>query len=255
MAQINISCDDRFVREIDRIAAARGERRPALLRKILDEAIEAHDAGRPLFQATDQPRIDGSLNAVAIQLREAVLELDRVQRANLRHEKRMIDLWNGGEEANRIAQQRLSVRLNEIAVSGYAPFVEKVKVIEASVATARADVETSVAAKLGEIDSRLEAIRLLASKPGTVHNLVFGDDRKLSTRFLLWLVVGTSLLSIILFLAVAGQFSSLAVPVAEHLLSRSSSFCRLIDRTYKVENCVEPGEDRRPNDRPKRSKP
>ncbi|PZU48989.1 MAG: hypothetical protein DI568_06870 [Sphingomonas sp.] len=130
MAQINISCDDRIVREIDRVAAARGERRLAMLRRVLEEVIEAHDAGRMTFQVDDQPRIDSSLNGLAIQLREAVVELDRTQRASQRHEKKLLDLWNGGEEANRTAQEQLSARLNQMAREGYQPFTEKLRLLQ-----------------------------------------------------------------------------------------------------------------------------
>ncbi len=245
MAQINISCDDRIVREIDRVAAARGERRLAMLRRVLEEVIEAHDAGRMTFQVDDQPRIDSSLNGLAIQLREAVVELDRTQRASQRHEKKLLDLWNGGEEANRTAQEQLSARLNQMAREGYQPFTEKLRLLQESIAAARTEVEISLSAKLGEIDERLEANRVLASQPRAVHNLVLGDDRTFSTKVLTAIIGGTGILSVILFLAIAGQFATLAVPVAEHMLWRSSGFCRLIDRTYDNANCVEPKESAR----------
>lgn len=241
MAQINISCDDKLVREIDRVAAARGERRLVMLRQVLEEVIEAHDAGRLSFQANDQPRIDSSLNSLAIQLREAVVELDRTQRASQRHEKKLLDLWNGGEEANQAAQERLSAQLNQIARDGYQPFTEKLKIVQETITTARTEVQASIAAKLVEIDAGLEANRVLASKPRTVHNLVLGDDRALSTKVLATVIGGSGILSILLFIAIVGQFSTLAVPVAEHLLWRSSAFCRLIDRSYETSDCVEPG--------------
>lgn len=242
MGQINISCDDRLVREVDRVAAARGERRLTMLRKALEQLVEAHDAGRLAFQSDEQPKIDSSLNSLAIQLREAVLELDRTQRASQRHEKKLLEAWNGGEEANRLAQERLSARLNQIARDGYQPFVERLKVVQDAIGSARTEVEASLAAKLAEIDARLEANRLLASKPRTVHNLVLGDDRKLSTKILAAIIGGSGLLSVFLFVLVVSQFSTLAVPLADHILVRSDSFCTLIERRFIVKNCVGPGE-------------
>lgn len=61
MGQINISCEDRLIRDIDRVAAARGLRRADMMRAIAVEAVEAFDAGRLVFQADDQPRIDITL--------------------------------------------------------------------------------------------------------------------------------------------------------------------------------------------------
>mgnify|MGYP003609647220 CR=1 FL=1 len=51
MGQINISCEDRLIRDIDRVAAARGLRRADMLRAIAVEAIEAHDAHEASKQA------------------------------------------------------------------------------------------------------------------------------------------------------------------------------------------------------------
>lgn len=86
MGQINISYDEALLRDLDRLAAAKNMPRADLLRAIATEAIEAHDGGRLAFQDNGGVQIEGSINALVVQMRDSVIELERAQRANQKHE-------------------------------------------------------------------------------------------------------------------------------------------------------------------------
>ncbi|MFV0644321.1 MAG: hypothetical protein ACK5NN_07450, partial [Sphingomonadaceae bacterium] len=107
MAQINITLDDQMVADIDRVASERGLRRPDFLRSIIAEVIEAHDDGRLAFQAAKATNLDMSASTLVARIAELADELERSQRVNQRHEKRIVAKWNGGEEAARAAFERL----------------------------------------------------------------------------------------------------------------------------------------------------
>lgn len=159
MGQVNVNYDDRLLQGIDRVAAARGVNRPDLLRAIAGEAIEAHDAGRLAFQIDDGPRVDGSLNALALQFREAVVELERAQRVNQRHEKKLLDAYVGSEETVRAAQELLTTRINDINRKSYQPFVMKLGEVQAAIDALRDRLIQTQDAKFDVIAERMEAIR------------------------------------------------------------------------------------------------
>jgi hypothetical protein len=240
MAQINVSYDDRLVAGIDRVAAARRLSRADLLRAVAEEVVEAHDAGRLAFHSDDGPRIDTSLNLLVIQLREAVVELDRSQRANQRIERKLIDAWNGGEAAARVAEQHILEQVTRTHLDGYQPFQDEVDALREAFSAAPANVAAQIEAKLIGIDGKLEAVRELASKPAVQHNLILGDDRVLSLRFLSVCAAMVGVVSTLSFLLLAGQVQPLAVPVANRLIADDEHVCRMINRRYGVSDCMVP---------------
>ena len=107
MAQVNVAVEDRVLAALDRVAQAKSLSRPELLRKAIQELIEAHDAGRLTFQSEAAPRLDATVSGLVHQLRELVMELDRAQADNARMLGKLTEKWNGGEEANLLALQKL----------------------------------------------------------------------------------------------------------------------------------------------------
>jgi hypothetical protein len=247
VGQINVNYDDRTLQGIDRLAASKGMSRPELLRAIAGEAIEAHDGGRLAFQADDTPRIDGSINALTIQLRETVLEMERTQRANQRHEKKLLDAFVGSEDAVRQAQENLTARINDINRKSYQPFLMKLGEVQAAIEGVGDRLIDAQGKKLSAIQDRLDAVDAAAKVPRTQYNLVLGDDRVLSLRFLSACGGMTAFAAIMLFLIAASLIPWLGVPVANRMLTDTSHICRIIDNRYGVADCRIPNEYRRPS--------
>ena len=244
MGQVNVNYDDRMLAGIDRVAGARGLSRPDLLRAIAGETIDAHDAGRLAFQIEDGPRIDGSINALVVQLREGIVELDRSQRANQRHEKKLLDAWVGSEEVVRAAQENILARVNDINRKSYQPFLGKLADVYTALNGLGDRLTEAQDAKLEKVAERIEAVRAEASKPRTQYSLVLGDDRVLSLGFLSVCAVLVGFLSVMLFLLTASHVSWLGVPVARRMLTETTQVCQVIDHLYGVRNCKVPDDVR-----------
>jgi len=244
MAQVNVSYDDRLVIALDRIAIARGQARPDLLRCIAHEAVEAHDAGRLAFQRDAAPRLDSSINGLAVQLREAVIELERTQRVNQKHEQKLLGAWSGSEEAVRAAQENLVLKINDINRKSYQPFVGKLKEIHEKLDTSEERALAALQQELAAIHAQLDIAIQKASEPRTQHNLILGDDRTLSAKFLAMLMVPVGLMFITLFLLLAQQMQSAALSLTSGLINSDERLCRLINRRYGVDDCNVPDEDR-----------
>jgi hypothetical protein len=244
MGQVNISYDDLQIANLDRVAAACRMARPEFLRKIATEAIEAHDAGRLAFQRDDAPRLDVSINALIGQLREGVVELERTQRANQLHEKKLLGAWAGTEENVRAAEERLLVRINDINRRSYQPFLTKLDRLREPMEDAEERVLAAIKQELDGITERLDLIADAAAEPSVEHNIVLGDDRLLSFRFLACASLLVGLLFILLFLLLVGQVQPFAVPVANRLLADTEHVCRMVNRRYGVETCEVPADER-----------
>ncbi|TPE58563.1 ribbon-helix-helix protein, CopG family [Sandaracinobacter neustonicus] len=244
MAQINVSYDDRLVAGIDRVAAARRQSRADLLRAAAQEVVEAHDAGRLAFQADDGPRIDTSLSTLVIQVRELIMELDRSQRANQRHDKRRLEEFVASEQAIQAAREHLTARINEMNRQSYQPFVEKVREVRAEVEAANDRLIEAQKPVLDQVSEQLEAVRVAATAPRVQHNLILGDDRVLSLRFLSVCAAMVGVVSTLVFLLLAGQVQPLAVPVANRLIADDEHVCRMINRRFGVDDCTMPKERR-----------
>lgn len=245
MGQVNVNYDDLVLKGIDRVAGARSLSRPDLLRAIASEAVEAHDAGRLAFQIEDGPRIDGSINALAAQLRDAVIELERAQRANQRHEKKLLDAFVGSEENVRTAQEKLTARINDINRKSYEPFVNRMKDVHALVEALKVELADAQEARLAEIVERLEAVRIEASAPRKQFNLVLGDNRMLSLKFLSVCSLFVGWLAILLFLLTASHAAWIGVPVAKRMLPDTERICRVIDDRFGVQDCQIPEDYRK----------
>jgi hypothetical protein len=236
MGQVNIAYDDLQVAHLDRVAAARRMARPDLLRAIAKEAIEAHDAGRLAFQRDESPRLDVSINALAIRLNETIMELERSQRANQAHEKKMFGAWTGTEENVRAAEERLLIRINDINRRSYR--------LREPMEDAEERVLAAIKQELDGITERLDLIADAAAEPSVEHNIVLGDDRILSASFLAWAALPVGFLFILLFLLLVGQVQPFAVPVADRLLADTENVCRMVNRRYGVETCEVPADAR-----------
>jgi hypothetical protein len=82
-------------------------------------------------------------------------------------------------------------------------------------------------------------------KPGAVFaNIVLGDDRLLSFRFLAWAALPVGFLFILLFLLLVGQVQPFAVSVANRLLADTEHVCCMVNRRYGVETCEVPADER-----------
>ncbi|MCE7798114.1 hypothetical protein LWE61_16335 [Sphingobium sufflavum] len=253
LTQINVKYDEPKIRDIDRVAAAKGMSRPELVKAAVDEAIEAYDGGRLSFQTDDAPRIEGSVNSLTIQVREAILELDRSQRANQRHEKKLLDAFVGSEEAVRQAQENLMARINDINRKSYEPFLMKLAEVQAAIAGMQGRLNDAQGEKLSAIQDRLDAVHAAAKVPRTQHNLVLGDDTVLAFRFLLGCGFLTAFCAILLFLITAGLVPWLGKYVASRTLTDTRQICGVINDRYGVTDCSIPDEYRRPSVRSARA--
>ncbi|MBN8502238.1 MAG: hypothetical protein J0M19_13985 [Sphingomonadales bacterium] len=175
MGQINITTDDSLIAAIDRVASARGITRPDLLRKAMHELVEAHDADRLAFAREEGPRLDSSLTAMAVQLREAVTELDRAQRENQKLSKRLIEAWNGGEAAARAAQERISALIADHLRERFDPYRIGVDDVLGRVQALPAKVAETLGDALGGIGRQLAENRELAAQPRTATYLSLSD--------------------------------------------------------------------------------
>jgi len=108
MAQINVSVEDRVLAALDRVAQTKSLSRPELLRRVIQELIEAHDAGRMVFQKEAAPRLDTTVSFLVHELRDLVVELDRAQNENARLFGKLVADWNGGEAASQRAHENIA---------------------------------------------------------------------------------------------------------------------------------------------------
>ena len=106
-------------------------------------------------------------------------------------------------------------------------------------------VLAAIKQELDGITERLDLIADAAAEPSVEHNIVLGDDRLLSFRFLAWASLPVGLLFILLFLLLVGQVQSLAVPVADRMLADTEHVCRLVNGRYGVRDCKVPENERK----------
>lgn len=246
MGQVNITYGEGLEAALDRVASERRTTRSKLMRAIATEAVEAHDAGRLAFQRDEAPRLDLSINALVTKLEEGIVELERTQRANRLHEKKLLGAWAGSEEAVRAAQEKIAARLRDINIESYRPFYEKADAIFDQLDEVEERVLAAMDPGLDDIRERLDQVLAAAGEAKVQHNLVLGDNRALTLRFLLLMYVPVGLLFILLFLLFVDQVQSLAVPVAHRMLDDSEHVCRLLNRRYGVTDCKVPEDQRKP---------
>ena len=245
MGQINIAYEDHQVASLDRVAAARRVARPDLLRAIATEAIEAHDAGRLAFQRDAAPRLDVSISALVARLDKALMELERAQCDNLKREKKLLDAFVGSDANVRDAQAKLTTLISDINRKSYEPFVTRIREVCSLLEAAEDRLLAAFTQEAARLHQQLGVVAKVAAEPRVQYNLVLGDDRLLSLKFLgsAALLVGAAF--ILLFLLLVGQVQWLAVPVAQRLLADTEHVCQLVDRRYGVDNCQVPTAERK----------
>lgn len=241
---INIRYGPQLEQAINRVAASQRMDRADMLRAIATEAVEAHDAGRLRFPADEKPRIDSSLNALAIQLGEAVVELERSQRANISREKRLRDAFVASETAVREAHQTIVDRIVKSNVASYQPFVTKVTETNDALATIGDRLTDTQQAGFRSISDHLESVVREARAARTQYNLVLGDDRTLSAKFLLILFASAMVLGVLAFLWLATLAQPIGRFVAQRMIADSESICLVLNDRYAVDDCKIPEEDR-----------
>jgi Ribbon-helix-helix protein, copG family len=243
MGQINVTVDDMLIANVDRVAAATGKSRPDLLRQMMTEMFEAHDAGRLAFALDDGPRLDTSLNALAVHLREAVVELDRSRRENQKLTKRLIDRWNGGEEAARDALLKLSDHLNGRLRDGFEPFRDRVNDVLGEVKAMPDLVNTGLKEQLGGFGAQLDAIRKLAEQPRTATYLYLSSQKRI------WLttLIATHVIAILTGLFVGFFIADTREQATMNAIGTPVSACRLVNQVFATKDCKVPESARKAN--------
>lgn len=165
MAQINVAVDDRTIAELDRIAHAKRISRPELLRQTIQELIEAHDAGRAIFQNEAAPQLYAAVSSLVHQLRELVIELDRAQADNAKLYGKLFEPWNGGKEANRVAFERLASNLQKRDSVTFSPFYNAANQLLAAFRKAEPQIVEALEEHLNRISEKLDRFNS-PSNPG-----------------------------------------------------------------------------------------
>ena len=245
MAQINITVDNNLASAVDRLASSNGVSRPELLRRMMLEMIEAHDAGRLVFTREEGPKLDSSLSALVAQLREANVELDRTQRENAKIAKRLIDATNGGEEAALVAQRQLTEKIKAHLDDGYAPFQSKVAELVSMMEALPDQLAGGLSQRFGHVDAKLQSIENFAAQRRYIRNLVLGRDLVLEWKFLsIFIILGLFIGSVFTVL-VASNIPPVARHVASRLIADTPQFCRTIAIRYAVDDCAVPEAQRK----------
>ncbi len=226
------------------IAAERNLSNAALLRDLAEELVEAYDAGRAIFQKTAAPRLDTTVSGLVHQLKELVIEMDRSQADNVRMLHKLREKWNGGEEANRLAQQRLMAEFRKQDEASLSPFLTKTEELLAAFERLEPKLIEALETRLTQISEQLDKTIELASEPREMRGLYLGDNRMLSLKFLS--ACGGLLLSlgILTGLVLPGLFSGWSVWQASKLIDSPAQMCRLVEKEYGRTNCQLPDTDR-----------
>jgi uncharacterized membrane protein YccC len=245
MAQINITVDKTLASAVDRLASIRSLSRPELLRQMMQEMVEAHDAGRLAFTREEGPKLDSSLSALVAQLREANVELDRTQRENAKIAKRLIDATNGGEEAYRHALEELTNRLVAQRKEANIPFLEQVNQLRADMAALPDVIGNQVSGHFAPMENQLVTIAQEARAPRLVRNLIVGREfvqewPVMATMSGLWFSSG------ILLLVLAGNMvPGLGRSLANQFVDNDVALCRQLNYRFNSRECAMPDLRRR----------
>jgi hypothetical protein len=245
MAQINVTVDKTLASAVDRLASTKSLSRPELLRQMMQEMVEAHDAGRLAFTREEGPKLDSSLSALVAQLREANVELDRTQRENAKIAKRLIDATNGGEEAYRRAMEQLTGRLVAQHKEANIPFLEQVNQLRADMAALPDVIGNQVSAHIAPMENQLVTIAQEARAPRLIRNLIVGREfvqewPVMATMSGLWFLSG------ILLLVLAGNMvPGLGRSLANQFVDNDVALCRQLNNRFSSRECAMPDLRRR----------
>jgi hypothetical protein len=244
MAQINVSVEDRVLAALDRVAQAKSLSRPELLRRVIQELIEAHDAGRLVFQKEAAPRLDTTVSFLVHELRDLVVELDRAQNENARLFGKLVTDWNGGEAASQRAHESIANQIRQRNSEAYSAFYRQVEKLLVGFETLEPKLVEALEPRLAQIADHLAQSIELAREPRQIRAVYLGDDRMLSLRFLSacgGLAIVTGLL---LGLMAPGLRDNWSVFHAGRLIDSPAEMCRLIEAEYGATDCTVPQQER-----------
>ena len=246
MAQINVTIDDQTSANLDRVAAARGEVRTDLLRKVIRETIEAHDAGRLLFEVEEPLKVDGTLNGLAVQLRDGVVELERTTRVTELRATQFVQAFTASEKAVLRAQERLTARVNDINRKSYEPFVAMLGELQGVIAGIVPGVAARQDAGFAKLEKRLDAILKAAEWPRDQVNLQIGANGLVPLRYLLGGFVAIVLVGFFPLLMFISHWDGISLRVVHRLVDNPVRLCRLIEQQYGTHDCTVPLTARQP---------
>lgn len=242
--QLGTSVSAEIYKRFSAIAAERSLSNAALLRDLVVEFIEAVDAGRALFQKEAAPRLDATVSGLVHQLRELVIEMDRAQADNARMLGKLTEKWNGGEEANRIAQEKILAHFREQDQASLSPFYARAEQLLAAFEALEPKLLAALEPHLAKISEQLDKSIKLASKPRIMRCLYLGENRFLSLSFLS--IMGVIALAVGAAFAtwLPTRFDGWSVYDASKLIDHPAKMCRLIERKYGVTDCRVPERER-----------
>lgn len=242
--QVNVTCPEDLVAAIDRVAAARRMARPELVRAIMLETVETHDAGRLAFRREDGPRLDASISGLVVQLREALTESARMQAENMRFARRQIETFTAAEATVQAATERVAGRIRELNRASYQPFVEKLEALCEHLEAAEERTQAAVEVELSAIRARLDKVLKAAGEARTTHKLILGDNRVLTFKFLMGAAGFVGIMAVMLFILAAMHFQPVALFTSDRLIDSDERLCLLVNRHVGVEDCQLPRKDR-----------
>lgn len=242
--QLNTSVSAEIYTRFSAIAARRNLSNAALLRDLVEELIEAADAGRALFQKEAAPRLDATVSGLVHQLRELVIELDRAQSDNARMLGKLTQKWNGGEEANQLALQKLLRELREQDEASLSPFMTQVDELLTAFEALEPRLVEVLEPQLTQISKRLAESIKLASEPRKITALYLSNDRALSLKFLSACAALTIFIGALIATILPTRFDGWSVWQAAKLIDSDAQMCRLIEREYGTADCRVPERER-----------
>lgn len=242
--QLGTSVSSDIYTRFSAIAAERSLSNAALLRDLVVEFIEAADAGRALFQKEAAPRLDATVSGLVHQLRELVMELDRAQADNARMLAKLTEKWNGGEEANRIAQEKLLAHFREQDQASLSPFYKRAEQLLAAFEALEPSLLAALEPHLAKISEQLDKSIALASEPRQMRCVYLGDDRILSLTVLAGGAAISLFVGAVIGLGAPGFSDSWSVWQASRRIDSPAQMCRLIAREYGTSDCVVPDDQR-----------
>lgn len=244
MAQINVSVEDRVLAALDRVAQAKSLSRPELLRRVIQELIEAHDAGRAVFQKEAAPRLDTTVSFLVHELRDLVVELDRAQNENARMFGKLVADWNGGEAASQRAHESIANQIRQRNSEAYSAFYQQVEKLLVGFETLKPKLVEMLEPRLAQISEQLAQSIKLAGEPRQISAVYLGDDRMLSLRFLSACGGLAIVFGLLVGLMAPDLWDSWSVFQAARLIDSPAEMCRLIEAEYATTDCTVPQQER-----------
>lgn len=239
MPQVNVEFDDDTVKSLDRIAAKQSIRRPELLRRTVRELIDAESDGRELFSAPLQEIRAQDLAHLAQKQGVAAQEISRLRKSTDRRELQlqtaMAKLAHAQAAFERdvmAARERAEREFREQLEHELAPFRAEIAALKDELKAAQLDNP--------RLDAMEAELKRLVASPRTQRNLVLGDDRMLSFKFLAQLGGLALVMGGIFALMLASVIPSWGLFVASRSIDGDPGMCRLIEYRYGRLDCQMP---------------